>query len=227
MMGVLQRMKDILSANINELLDKAEDPEKMAEQYLREYREDLAEVKQDTAEVMATAKRAERDLNQAKQDAERYRNAARSALAAGSEADARTLLARAQDADARAAQWQVEYDSAKRDSYNMLAMYQKLTDDIRSLEYRRDKIASQSARANAQAKLNETAQTANRMSGVADAFARMEEKAQRQLDEATAQAELDATLSADEDLVKKYSGGSDASVEEELARIRKEMEGLK
>ena len=55
----------------------------------------------------------------------------------------------------------------------------------------------------------------------------MEEKAQRQLDEATAQAELDATLSADEDLVKKYSGGSDASVEEELARIRKEMEGLK
>lgn len=226
-MGVLQRMKDILSANINELLDKAEDPEKMAEQYLREYREDLAEVKQDTAEVMATAKRAERDLNQAKQDAERYRNAARSALAAGSEADARTLLARAQDADARAAQWQVEYDSAKRDSYNMLAMYQKLTDDIRSLEYRRDKIASQSARANAQAKLNETAQTANRMSGVADAFARMEEKAQRQLDEATAQAELDATLSADEDLVKKYSGGSDASVEEELARIRKEMEGLK
>lgn len=227
MMGVLQRMKDILSANINELLDRAEDPEKMAEQYLREYREDLAEVKQDTAEVMATAKRAERDLNQAKQDAERYRNAARSALAAGSEADARTLLARAQDADARAAQWQVEYDSAKRDSYNMLAMYQKLTDDIRSLEYRRDKIASQSARANAQAKLNETAQTANRMSGVADAFARMEEKAQRQLDEATAQAELDATLSADEDLVKKYSGGSDASVEEELARIRKEMEGLK
>lgn len=227
MMGVLQRMKDILSANINELLDKAEDPEKMAEQYLREYREDLAEVKQDTAEVMATAKRAERDLNQAKQDAERYRNAARSALAAGAEADARALLARAQDADARAAQWQVEYDSAKRDSYNMLAMYQKLTDDIRSLEYRRDKIASQSARANAQAKLNETAQTANRMSGVADAFARMEEKAQRQLDEATAQAELDATLSADEDLVKKYSGGSDASVEEELARIRKEMEGLK
>lgn len=226
-MGVLQRMKDILSANINELLDKAEDPEKMAEQYLREYREDLAEVKQDTAEVMATAKRAERDLNQAKQDAERYRNAARSALAAGAEADARTLLARAQDADARAAQWQVEYDSAKRDSYNMLAMYQKLTDDIRSLEYRRDKIASQSARANVQAKLNETAQTANRMSGVADAFARMEEKAQRQLDEATAQAELDATLSADEDLVKKYSGGSDASVEEELARIRKEMEGLK
>ena len=226
-MGVLQRMKDILSANINELLDRAEDPEKMAEQYLREYREDLAEVKQDTAEVMATAKRAERDLNQAKQDAERYRNAARSALAAGSEADARTLLARAQDADARVAQWQVEYDSAKRDSYNMLAMYQKLTDDIRSLEYRRDKIASQSARANAQAKLNETAQTANRMSGVADAFARMEEKAQRQLDEATAQAELDATLSADEDLVKKYSGGSDASVEEELARIRKEMEGLK
>ena len=37
-MGVLQRMKDILSANINELLDRAEDPEKMAEQYLREYR---------------------------------------------------------------------------------------------------------------------------------------------------------------------------------------------
>ena len=44
-MGILSRFKDIVSANINELLDKAEDPEKMAKQYLRKSMEDLAEVK--------------------------------------------------------------------------------------------------------------------------------------------------------------------------------------
>ena len=52
-MGVLQRFSDIMAANINALLDKAEDPEKMIDQTLRKLREDLAEVKKETANVIA------------------------------------------------------------------------------------------------------------------------------------------------------------------------------
>lgn len=44
-MGILSRFADIVSSNINDLLDKAENPEKMAKQYLRQAVEDLAEVK--------------------------------------------------------------------------------------------------------------------------------------------------------------------------------------
>ncbi len=41
-MGILKRFKDIMSANINAMLDKAEDPEKMIDQYLRDLQEDLS-----------------------------------------------------------------------------------------------------------------------------------------------------------------------------------------
>ena len=44
-MGILKRFKDIMSANINAMLDKAEDPEKMIDQYLRDLQEDLRNVK--------------------------------------------------------------------------------------------------------------------------------------------------------------------------------------
>ena len=52
-MGILKRFKDIMSANINAMLDKAEDPEKMIDQYLRDLQEDLRNVKSETATVMA------------------------------------------------------------------------------------------------------------------------------------------------------------------------------
>ena len=56
-MGILKRFKDIMSSNINALLDKAEDPEKMIDQYLRDHQEDLRKVKSETATVMAEEQR--------------------------------------------------------------------------------------------------------------------------------------------------------------------------
>ena len=55
-MGILTRFKDIMSANVNALLDKAEDPAKMIDQTLLNLRKDLAEVKKETAAVMADEK---------------------------------------------------------------------------------------------------------------------------------------------------------------------------
>ena len=52
-MGMLDRFTDIIKANVNDLLDRAEDPSKMVDQYLRDLTESLAEVKQETAGVMA------------------------------------------------------------------------------------------------------------------------------------------------------------------------------
>ena len=59
-MGILERFTDIIKANINDLLDRAEDPAKMIDQYLRDLTENLAEVKKETAGVMAQESRARR-----------------------------------------------------------------------------------------------------------------------------------------------------------------------
>ena len=54
MANILKRFGDIMSANINALLDKAEDPEKMIDKYIRDIEEDMRNVKAETAAVMAT-----------------------------------------------------------------------------------------------------------------------------------------------------------------------------
>ena len=69
-MGILSRFADIISANINALLDKAENPEKMIDEYLRRAMEDLAEVKQETAAVMAEENRCQRLWEENRKDVE-------------------------------------------------------------------------------------------------------------------------------------------------------------
>ena len=63
-MGILARFKDIMAANINALLDKAEDPEKMIDQTMRNLTSDLGKVKEETAAVMADEQRCKRELDE-------------------------------------------------------------------------------------------------------------------------------------------------------------------
>ena len=67
-MGMLDRFTDIIKANVNDLLDRAEDPSKMVDQYLRDLTESLAEVKQETAGVMAEEARTERQVKENEAD---------------------------------------------------------------------------------------------------------------------------------------------------------------
>jgi len=95
-MGILTRFKDIMSANINALLDKCEDPEKMIDQYMRNLESDLGKVKAETASVMAEETRCKRELDECTADVAKYQSYAEKALKAGNEADARTFLEKKQ-----------------------------------------------------------------------------------------------------------------------------------
>ena len=62
MAGILERFKTIMSSNINALLDKMENPEKMIDQYLRDMEKDLGSVKAETVAVMAQESAAKRKV---------------------------------------------------------------------------------------------------------------------------------------------------------------------
>ena len=91
-MGVLTRFKDIMAANVNALLDKAEDPEKMIDQYLRNLESDFAKVKAETATIMAEEKSAKRKLDECNEEIARMSEYAMKAVAAGNDNDARQFL---------------------------------------------------------------------------------------------------------------------------------------
>ena len=224
MAGILSRFGDIVSANINALLDKCEDPAKMIDQYLRDASEDLAQVKKETAAVIAEEKRGARLLSETKDDVAKYEGLARKALAAGNEEDARTFLAKKQEVEAGLATAQKNYDIAHANAQKMRQMHDKLVSDINSLKARRNNVKATMAVAKTQERVNETQSAFDGAGGALSGFARMEEKAQRMLDESAAAAELN-TAPADpaEELEAKYSNGGDASVDEELARLKAEM----
>ena len=84
-MGIMERFKDIMAANINALLDKAEDPEKMIDQYLRNLESDLGKVKAETASVIAEESRARRALDECNANITKMQTYAEKAVAAGNE----------------------------------------------------------------------------------------------------------------------------------------------
>lgn len=222
-MGVLQRFSQIMSANINALLDKCEDPAKMIDQILREMNENLAEVKVATASVMAEEKRCQREADAIGKEKENWEEVAKKALNAGNEEDAKKALEKKLEAQSRLETAEKTLAAAKENTAKMQQMYNKLTSDISELNNRRSLIKSQVSMAKATEKANKINDLAD-STDTMEAFNRMEEKSQRMLDEAMAKAELSEEPKDEaEDLMEKYSGVSSSDVDSELEKLKKEM----
>ena len=224
-MSILSRFGDIMAANINALLDKAEDPAKMVDQTLRNLRENLADVKKETKAVMADELSAKRRLDECQAEIARYTNAATNAVKAGQDNDARILLEKKQSLSAKLTDLQQTYNLAHANATKMRQMHDKLVNDIAELETRKDTIKAKINVAKAQERINKVTDAAGDASDNLAAFDRMEDKADRLLDEAMAHAELnEGPKDEAADLADKYGGGSsNMSVEDELAAIKASM----
>ncbi len=222
-MGIISRFKDIMSANINALLDKAEDPAKMIDEYMRKITEELAEVKKETAGIMAEEKRAKRLLEQNDEQITKYDNLARKALTAGNEDDARVFLKKKQSYVDNGIDLQKSYDIAHDNATKMRQMHDKLTNDVQTLQQRRQVIKAKVAVAKTQDRINKVTSSMDAASGSMKAFERMEEKADRMLDQVNSMAELnEKPVDIADELEAKYSN-SDVAVDEELEKLKKEM----
>lgn len=221
-MGVLKRFADIMSSNINALLDKCEDPAKMVDQTLLKLRKDLAAVRTETAAVMADEKNAKRKLDECKEDIQKAQTAAQNALRAGAEDDARIILSRKQKLEANLSSLQSTYDTSHSNAVKMRQMHDKLTQDIEDLESRKSAIKAKVSAAKAQEHMNKMVSGVDTSASLA-AFDRMEAKANKMLDAAEAEAELSSGTDTASDLVDAYSFGSHTAVDDELARMKAEM----
>lgn len=219
----LARIPKILEANINALLDKCEDPAKMIDQLLIDYKRDLVDVKRDTAAVMADVKMAEKRLEECDADIARKQKAAENALKAGNEGDARTLLAAKQSLEVTRESLLQNLSVTQKNAEMMQEGYNRLVRNIEELESRKDAAKAKISMAKAQEQINKTAAKANSNVSM-DAFNKYEQKAERMLAEANATAELDAATVSVEDITAKYTSGTEsASVDEELAALKTKL----
>lgn len=224
-MAILDRFVDIIKANINELLDKAEDPSKMIDQYMRELTDALADVKEETAAVMAEEARVTRMVEGNAADIAKFDDLARRALKAGNEGDARVFLGKKQELEGKAEALKATYDAAVGNAQKMRDLHDKLVNDIETLNTRREAIKAKTVVAKTQEKVNQFVSSADKAEGAMAAFARMEAKADQMLDEANAAAELGKSNSdRAEELEAKYAAAGDTqAVDDELARLKAEM----
>ena len=111
-MGIIARFRDIMEANFNALLDKAEDPEKMIDKYLMDLEEDLANVKAETAAVMAEETKAKRTLDQCIAEISKMQIYAEKAVLAGNDQDAVQFLTKKAQLEDKKTGLQQAYDLA-------------------------------------------------------------------------------------------------------------------
>jgi len=223
MAGILKRFADIMSANINALLDKAEDPEVMIDQYLRELNENLGNVKAETAAIMAEEARAKREMDDCAAEVEKLQAYAEKAVVAGNDDDARTFLEQKGIKAAALKALQDAYNLAAENAKRLQGMHDKLVKDIEELNARRDAIKAKVAVAKTQQKINEMTSSLDDSKASLDAFARMEEKADKMLDEANAMAALNEKEEVDIDALASKYDAPEATVEDELAALKAKL----
>lgn len=225
-MGIMTRFKDIMAANVNALLDRAEDPEKMIDQYLRNLEQDFAKVKAETASIMAEEKSAKRKLDECDAEMTRMTEYAKKAVAAGNDSEAKQFLTRKADLAQKRVVLEQNYTLACDNSAKMRQMHDKLAGDIASLKSKREMLKAKVKVAQTQKKINEMG------SGMADAgsnmaaFDRMEDKVNKMLDEADAMSELNQSAqgSSIEELARKYDAQTgNSAVDDELAALKAQM----
>ncbi len=235
MMEILKRFRDIMTSNIHALLDKAEDPEKMIDQYLRDLNSDLGKVKSETAAIMAAEKRERRELEELQKEIEDMQRYAKKAVEAGNDDDARKFLQRKAELAEREKTMQTSVELAAANTQQMRQMHEKLDSDIAELESRRQELKGKAAVAKTQKRMNEFNSSMGSAGDRLSAFDQMEQKINQELDEAMAMQELNKGSGTDiKDLAAKYETKADVeseleslksgiNVDDELAALKNEM----
>ncbi len=201
-MGILDRIRTVLKSNINALISKAEDPEKMLNQLLMDMNESLLEAKKQTAMAIADEKKLERQMLENKAQSEDWEKKAMLAVKAGKDDLAKEALQRKQEYDGYAASFQKEFESQHASVEQLKDALRQLQGKIEEASRKKNLLIARAKRAEAQKQIQQTMGSLSANSSF-DTFDRMAQKVDQIEAEAEAMKEL-GTVSADEKLEDKF-----------------------
>lgn len=217
-MGLFDRLKRVVGSNVNDLISKAEDPEKMLEQAILEMQEDLVQLRQGVAQAIAAQKRTEKQYNDGQNEINKWQRNAQLAIQKGDENLARQALERKKTYTETGTALKVSLDQQVTQVDSLKRNLIQLESKISEAKTKKEMLKARITTAKAQEQLQGMVSGMNTSSAMS-AFERMEEKVMIQEARAQSMGEL-----AGADLETQFArleSGSD--VDDELAALKASM----
>lgn len=229
---ILGRITNMAKANINALLDRAEDPEKMLDQMIRDYTNSIHEAESAVAQTVGNLRLAEKDLEEDRAAATQWGENAALASTKAEEARHRGDVAEAERLDnlARLALGkQIDFEQQVKSQEPLLVSQKEMAEQLKQglagmktkledLKSKRDQLVARQKTAEAQNRVQETAQKFN-LADPTSELNRFEEKIRKQEALAAGRAEL-ASESLENQFAELEKSGSEAEIEARLAALK-------
>ena len=226
-MGMFTKLSTLIKSNINDLISRAENPEKMLNQIIVDMRDQLAKAKREVAAAIADERKLKAQLDDEVKQARDWEHRAMLAVKEGRDDLAKQALIRQQEHAERAQAIQQTWKEQAAETENLKGSLRQLNDKIEEAKRKRNLLIAKQKRAQAQRRIHET------MSGLSDtsafeAFNRMADKIEEQERESIAHAEVTQALGGDtleQDFLSLEAGGADggADVEDKLLALKSQM----
>jgi phage shock protein A len=226
-MGIFSRLKTLISANVNDIISKAEKPEKILNQLLTDMNEQLIESKKAVALAIADEKKLEREMRSQEDQAQEWERKAMLAVQAGKDDLAKEALLRKQEHDNFYLEYKKQWEAQKSSVEGLKVSLRELQGKIEEAQRKKNLLIARAKRADAQKKIQTTISSVSGNRTAFDAFDRMAQKVDQLEAEADAAKELE-DLSANASLEKRFAEleKSDTSADSLLLELKEKMKAL-
>jgi len=221
-MGIFSRLAQLIKSNLNDLISRSEDPEKMLNQVVLEMNNQLVEAKKQVAASIADEKRLAKQFETEQGNGQEWERRAMMALRAGNEELAKEALARKREYDELAATLKDQWTKQKTAVEQLKKALRLLSDKIEEAKRKRNILIARKKRAEAQRAIQET------MSGLRDqssfeTFDRMSQKIDQLEAEAEAQSELAEEATGDALAAKFQNLERTSGADDDLVALKRKM----
>lgn len=219
-MAIFSRLVDLLKANINDMIDKAEDPEKMLKQIIIDMEEQLQKATQGLGQIMASERQAKKQLEAAQAESALWEERAKTALKAGNQELAQKAVESKLKSDANMTQYQKMHDE-------LANQVETVREQVNLLKAKLEEARSRQAMLVARAQVTQARQGVAKAVGGIDssgAFSKMDKMEKKIMEEeakADAQYEISGMDAEKNDPFKQLE--KDSAAASEMERLKKEL----
>ena len=224
-MGIFSKLGTLIKSNINDLINRAEDPEKMLNQIILDMRDQLAKAKREVAGAIADERKLRAQLDAETKQTRGWEKRAVMAVQQGRDDLAKQALVRQQEHSERATSLDQAWRAQAAETEKLKGSLRQLNDKIEEARRKRNLLIAKQKRAQAQRRIHET------MSGLSDAsafdaFNRMADKIEDEERQTLAEAEVTEAIAGDtveSEFLRLEAGTSDDGLDDRLLALKSEM----